>query len=349
MHVDNLGTLDADILDRLGVASPSYWYSELERLHVMQVRRGAGPSYVVARDPHGTPVGLLPVYTAPPPWESNLDPAALFDPPVPVGDSRLGLGGSAGGYANYLAVDAAAGGPQAQRIAGALVDRARALAAGAGCRHLLLPYLDQAQWRCIEGYGPAATAVGQHSKAVLPVRWDSFEDYLAWLPRKRQRHVLDERRQFQGSGIRLREEQLLDVATDLAPLLTDTENRYGRGVDLPQIHFYLSFLGMHLDGDCRTLVAYRDERPVAFSLLVLRGDYWIVKAWGCDNASVRSDALYFNLVYYEPIRRAIAEGARLLDFGVGALKAKTLRGCELEPLRTILLDTAPSGKSSNGA
>ena len=78
------------------------------------------------------------------------------------------------------------------------------------------------------------------------------------------------------------------MAADLAPLLTQTENRYGRDVKPEQMEFYLSMLGMHMDGGTFTLVAYKNNRPVAFSLALLCGDRWIMRAWGCDYASLVS-------------------------------------------------------------
>jgi predicted N-acyltransferase len=340
MRVDNVGRVDADLLDQLGVESPTYRLGELERFHVAEHRRGSDISYLVACDEHGIPVGMMPVYIAGPPWEPTVDPASIFDPPAPMGGAKLCLAGSAGAYANFLEVGAAIRGAVAARVATALVEQVLVVARDAGCRHVLLPYLDEAQSLWLHEYDTMATARSVRHKAVLPVDWDSFDDYLGWLPSHRRRRVRHERRVFERSGIDVREARLVDVAAKLAPLLTQTENRYGRDVNREQMEFYLLMLGMHMEGDSFTLVAYRNERPVAFSLALLCSDRWVMRSWGCDYASVGREGFYFNLVYYEPIVRAIERGARLIDFGVGALEAKTLRGCRLEPLWTILVPPA---------
>lgn len=333
MRVDIVGRVDADLLDQLGVPSPAYRISELERFHVTARRRGADVRYLVARDARSTAVGLLPVYASGPPWEPTVDPVSIFDPPVPMDGAKVCLAGSAGAYGNFLE----ASGPE---VATELVERAVELARDTGCRHVLLPYLDEPQSRWLQGYRTAATASGVRHKAVLPVAWASFDAYLESLPSHRRRRVRHERRVFEQGGIDVREPRLVDVAADLAPLLAQTENRYGRGVDRDQMEFFLLMLGMNLGEDSITLVAYRDERPVAFSLALLGGDRWVMRSWGCDYTAVGRAGYYFNLVYYEPVIRAIARGATLLDFGVGALEAKTLRGCQLEPLWTILLPAA---------
>lgn len=334
MRVDTVGRVDAGLLERLGGAATAYQLGELDRHHMAERRRGTDVRYLVARDDQGAPVGMVPVYLAGPPWEPTVDPASVFDPPAPV-DGTLCLAGSAGAYANFLEVGT---GVDGATVASALVARVLAVAREAGCRQVMLPYLDESQARWLHPFGATATASDVRHRAVLPVEWDSFDGYLNWLPSHRRRRIRHERSVFEHGGLEVREARLVDVAADLAPLLAETENRHGRGVSREQMEFHLLTLGMNLEDHSITLVAHRDRRPVAFTLVLLYGDRWIGRAWGCDYAAIGRDAFcYFNLVYYETIIRAAARGARLVDFGVGALQAKTLRGCRLEPLWTILV------------
>jgi predicted N-acyltransferase len=342
MHVDNLRKVDPDVLDQLGVASVTYWHSELERHHVAQRRRGAGTRYLVARDAGGRAAGLLPVYTVAPPFEPIVDPGAIFDPPVPVTGSPLCLAGSPGAYANFLQLSSTTRGPDAARASASLLERARALAREAGSHHVLVPYLNEEQSRWLDAYEADATAVSTRETAVLPVTWTSFDGYLSWLPSKRRREVRRERRILRDSGTEVREERLAKVAADLAPLLAGTENRYGRDVTAEQMEFYLMMLAVNLDDECVTLVGYRDQRPVAFSLILACADRWVARCFGRDYAASDGNALYFNLVYYEPIARAVERGATAIDYGTGSLQAKKLRGCDLHPLRTLLIPSGPA-------
>jgi uncharacterized protein len=336
-RVEEHGRLDADLLDQLDAASAKYHGGVMELLHLAQLRRGSSISYLIARDDHGKPVGLAPVYTATPEWEGPVDPALLFEPPVPVTPPKLCLAGSAGTYDNHLAVAASVGGSEARRVARALVEGSLSLARKAGCPYVMWPYLDEQQTLWLEEYRAAATAISVRDKAVLPVIWGSFEDYVMWLPHSRRTNVRRSRRRFLGSALDVREQPLVDVATEVAPLMAQTEKRYGRDIEAEQIASYFMLLGTYLDDDGFALVARKNDRPVAASIVLACGDRWILRAWGCDYAALGDEELYFNLVYYEPITRAIERGAALLDFSVGALGTKMRRGCATERLHTILI------------
>lgn len=337
MQIEELGHLDADLIDQLGVASAKYYAGELEFLHLVQLRRGSGIRYLVARDARGKPLGLAPVYTATPEWEDAVDPAGLFEPPVPITPPKLCLAGSPGSYENHLAVATSIRDAEARQVARALAEGARSVARNAGCPYVMFPYLDERQTRWLEEYRAAATAANVRHKAVLPVIWGSFEDYVLWLPHGRRTDVRRSRRRFLRTAKDVREQPLADVATDVAPLIAQTEKRYGRDIQPAQIASYFMFLGTCLDDDCFVLVARKNGRPVASTIVLACGDRWIIRAWGCDYAALGDEELYFNLVYYEPIARAIERGAGLLDFSVGALRTKTLRGCATERLHTILI------------
>ncbi|HUZ57105.1 MAG TPA: GNAT family N-acetyltransferase [Streptosporangiaceae bacterium] len=338
MQVEELSHIDADLLDRLvGVASAKYYGGELELRHLTQHRRGSSVRYLVARDARGRPLGLAPVYTATPEWDDAVDPTAIFEPPVHMTPAELCLAGSPGTYENYLTVAASARGSEAALVARALAEGSRSLARNAGCAYVMFPYLADQQALWLEEYRAAATAIHVRHKGVLPLIWDTFEDYVAWLPRKRRTEVRRERHRFLQSGIVVREQPLVDVATEVAPLMAQTETRYGKNFAPAQIAAYFMLLGTHLDEDCFALVAHKNDRPIASSVVLGCGDRWVVRGWGCDYAAIGDDYLYFNLVYYEPIMRAIERGVELLDFSVGALSAKRWRGCATERLQTILI------------
>lgn len=337
MRVEEVGSVGADLLDELGVASARYSGGELELLHLAQLRRGSSISYLVARDARGKPLGLAPVYTAAAEWEDAVDPAALFEPPVPITSPKLCLAGSPGTYENHLALASSTHRPEAMRVARVLVEGSRSLARNAGCPYVMFPYLDERQSTWLEEYRAAATAVSVRHKAVLPVIWDSFEDYLMWLPHGRRQDARRSRRRFLRSEIDVCEHPLADVAIDVAPLIAQTEKRHGRDVEPEQIASYFMLLGTHLDDDGFVLVANKNGRPVASTVILACGNRWIIRAWGCDYAALGDEELYFNLVYYEPIARGIGRGAALLDFGVGALRPKEWRGCVTQQLHTMLI------------
>ena len=320
MRVERRTRVDDELLDQLGVASTRFYRAELDRIQLAQAGHGT-TTYLVAYD-DGRPVGLAPVYTASPPWHPDAD--------VPDGVTKLCLVGSYGLHANYLTV----AGPD---TAHTLVDEACTLAREDGCRSVLLPYLDRTQAGWLGAYRDAAP-VAVHEKAVLPVEWRDFDEYVSWLPHRRRASVRQERRQFHACGVEVRERPMAEVAGEVAPLLAATEQRHGRAADAQQIEFHYSLLGMELGEDFVALVGYLDGRPVACSVLLTCGDRWIAKAWGCDYAALVDAFVYFNLLFYEPVSRAGDRGVGVLDYGLGGLDSKTRRGCSLEPLHTFLID-----------
>jgi uncharacterized protein len=342
MRVEIVPKVDDDLLRELGVASTRFYGAELERIQLAHMGHGT-TTYVVARDSAGRAVGLAPVYIARPPWHPAMDLAA---PGAVADETTLCLVGSYGVYANYLTIGASLSDGAAVRVAGALIEQACSVARAAGCRLLMLPYLDPAQARLVEAYEDAAAAVTDRDKAVLPVAWGSFDEYVSWLPARRRTPVRRERRRFQDSGIKVRERRMADVAGEVAPLLAATEQRHGRAADPEQIDFHYTLLGMYLEEDFFALVAYQADRPVACSLLLACGDRWISKAWGRDYAAAGDPFLYFNLLFYEPVSRAIERGIGVLDYGLGGLETKTQRGCAVERLRTLVIaadHTLPEG------
>ncbi len=342
MRTETLTRVPAEVVDELGVATPAYRLGELERHHVVQRRRGAAVSYVVARDGTDAAVGLLPVYLSSQPLDPSLDPDVVFPGGrPPETGSTLCTAGTAGGYANHLLLSPALGGPQAARAACALIQTARGLAARAGSPHVLVPDLDATQARWLADLDAVALATATREKGVLPIGWDDFDGYTAALPRKRRWQVRQERRAFAESGIDVCDEPLEDVAAELAPLLAQTQNRHGDAADPAETEFYLAMLAMNPGATTRALVGYRTGKPVAFSVVLVRGDDWAIRAFGRDYATP-DHSQYFNLTYYEPIARATAAGAGMIDFGVGSLPAKRFRGCRLEPLRSLCIPSAPT-------
>ncbi|WP_433389470.1 GNAT family N-acetyltransferase [Micromonospora sp. KLBMP9576] len=340
MRVERLNRLDDALLDRLGVASTRFYGAELERIQLAQ--RGHGTTgYLVAREADGTVLGMTPVYSAVPPWHPTVDPGVIFEPAVPLGGERLFLAGSYGVYANFLTVAADVPPARAATVAAALVDEARAMARAEGSGHVLLPYLDGTQAGWLDSHGYRALAADTRAKAVLPILWDSFDEYVSWLPSQGLRtSVRRERREFLDAGLVVREERMTEVVGRIAPLLVQTERRHGNDLDVQQVEFHYTLLAMGLREDFTALVAYADGEPVACSLLLACGNRWILKAWGCDYATAGGSFLYFNLLFYEPVGRAASRGIESIDYGLGGLGAKTRRGCTEQRLRTILIGAA---------
>ncbi len=341
MHTDEVDKVSGDLLDELGITASDHVLGELERHHIMERRRGTRITYVVVRRRSGgDALGLLPVYQLPRPHEASLAPESIFDDEPTSTDSPVCSAGGAGGYRNHLVLRSPIAPACAADAARALISAARRVASAVGCPRVLIPDLDPAQARWLAEFETEAIAAATRDKAVMPIEWGHFSEYLAALPRKRRWQVRQERRVFADSGIVVRDEPLSAVAAEVAQLLAQTQQRHGDAAGPLEAELYLAMLAMTAGSEVRALVGYLSGAPVAFSVVHRRGGTWSIRAVGRDYAAP-DHSQYFNLTYYEPISRAIADRTALIDFGVGSLSAKRFRGCRLEPLRSLLIPTTP--------
>ncbi|MER7169891.1 GNAT family N-acetyltransferase [Streptomyces mesophilus] len=341
MRTEEVDRVSVGLLAELGITASDHVLGELERHHIVERRRGARITYLVVRSKSGVALGLLPLYRLPRPFDASLAPENIFEGGPATTGSRLCSAGGAGGYRNHLLLKSPIEPACAADAARALISAAREVASAGGCTQLLIPDLDPEQARWLAGFETEALAAATRDKAVLPIAWSDFSEYLAALPRKRRWQVRQERRAFADSGIVIRDEPLSAVAAEVAPLLAQTQRRHGDTADPLEAEFYLAMLAMTPGSEVRALVGYLPGGPVAFSVVHRRGGTWAVRAVGRDYAAP-DHSQYFNLTYYEPIARAIAEGATLIDFGTGSLPAKRFRGCSLQPLRSLLIPASPT-------
>ncbi|RDI23119.1 GNAT family N-acetyltransferase [Lentzea flaviverrucosa] len=333
---DGIDDLDPVELDQLAVGSPALYRADLARLEMAQLGRGSDVGYLSARTGDGRCAGLVPWYAVHPPFDESVDPVSLFGSPPDV--RQLLLAGSPGRSVNFLAVGADADEPGRLRVVDQLVDELKLAARALGARFILFPHLTAGQTRLLGPLLPGPIASNSQQKAVLPVRWSSFDEYVSWLPHGRRAAVRSERRRFLQSDVVIREHPLDDVTEEMAPLLAQTESRYGRDLTPDQMELYLATIAAFHGDNASVLAVWRGEQPVAFALLIDGGSTWDVRAWGRDYSLPGDDALYFNILFYEPIIRAAERGVGLLDFGTGSLRSKALRGCDLEELTTVLLE-----------
>jgi predicted N-acyltransferase len=121
------------------------------------------------------------------------------------------------------------------------------------------------------------------------------------------------------------------LASDLARLYASTYDRYGEEHFLHPAAFW-SALGEHLGPRAEALVAYRGRQVAGFSLLLAKNDLWFYRVGRRYDQHTEQGRVYFNLAFYEPIRRALEANGRggerlnYLWLGAGATEAKHRRG-----------------------
>ncbi|HEY7262812.1 MAG TPA: GNAT family N-acetyltransferase [Trebonia sp.] len=160
----------------------------------------------------------------------------------------------------------------------------------------------------------------------------NFDGYLASLSRNGRYQVARDRRQLAAEGIQTTRCSFEDVWPDLLKLRCYLVERYGqqadRELETTNLRQLLTCFG---EDRMRLYCSYLDGRVVGFTLYVLWRDSWYLAYTG-TYVTPQTRSVYFDHVFYTPIPDAIAEGAAVVDMGIGAWEAKRRRGCTLTPV-----------------
>jgi predicted N-acyltransferase len=181
------------------------------------------------------------------------------------------------------------------------------------------------------------------AECVMPVHWDSFDGYVESFSQKRRYAIRREVAAFERSGLHMEVGDATTLGPEIAELQAQLRVKYGHPGDTASIlrsyHQMRESLGPYV----RVFVARRGHAAVGFVLAFAYGDTYYAKSIGFDYTALGHDFCYFTVLFYEPVRRAIAEGVRLIHYGVDSYDAKIARGCQLRLLDASVKFTGPLG------
>jgi predicted N-acyltransferase len=146
-------------------------------------------------------------------------------------------------------------------------------------------------------------------------QYDSFDDFLSTLDRKKRRNILAERRKVRDAGVRFQLRQGNNIREEdwvffyRCYCQTYAEHRSTPYLSLA---FFLS-IATHMPDNLLLTVAYHNNTPIAASLVIhdqttLYGRYW--------GAIAHVDCLHFEASYYQPLAFCIEQ--KLTTFEGGA-------------------------------
>jgi predicted N-acyltransferase len=299
--------------------------------------------YLTARS-GGELLGLLPLYLSSGLASAGSD--AYYDPSAVLAGAPLGdparwspalLAGSRTGYEGGMLLWPGLTAARRAAVLGALADRLRRLAEAWQVRLSAFMHLTPAaaaELAPVLGTRPLLT----EATAVMCLAGvDSFEGFVAALPKRRRARVRAEVREFGGSDLRIRETRLSGAVDVVARLLAAHHHRYGHH-DTPQmlgVHFRQQ--AAHLDEQSRVLLCERDGEALGALLVYEWGDSWYVRAVAADESLRGHPSAFFNLLYYVPLRMAFERGVRRYVIGPSTLAAKVWRGARVEPRWSLLV------------
>lgn len=330
-----LGGLTTTGWDRL---AGSHFYSSAAWLRFC-ARKDGGTSTAVLGLVDGQAACAVPVLelTAPAPplyrWNDLLSEHGL---PALAGNGLLV--GPRQGYQTHLLF---APDTDAVTAAAALVERLRDYAhetPGGGREMPVAMYVSTADARLLQAGGVTAPPVLLEADASFELDDVGWEGWFDTLSRKRRDSVRRELRQFHAAGYRVEHLPLSDCYRELPALASATQAKYG---DTAAPEFWLGLLRGHAEGmgsAARVSICRRpDGVAVGFCLYYLHSATLNLRWVGFDYSQL-SGAEYFNLAYYDHLRRAADLGVTRIHAGIKAPLAKTLRGAQLRPLWLVDLD-----------
>lgn len=221
--------------------------------------------------------------------------------------------------ARLLATDDAARGA----LASTLVELARD--SGLSSLHVLFPSPEEA--RLLEAAGAMLRrGVQFHWKNG---GWADFEAFLATLTQPKRKKIRAERRKVVEAGVRFRRLVGADIGeSDWDFFSRCYENTYAEHHSTPYLSSaFFSALGRQMPESVLMIIAERDQRPIASSLLLRDRERLYGRYWG---ALETVPCLHFETCYYQAIEAAIELGIAVIEGGAQG-EHKMARGFSPQP------------------
>lgn len=228
-----------------------------------------------------------------------------------------------------------------------LSDDVRRLAAEEGARLIAigsLPARDALELvRAAGSWLPVYAGADCH----LTVPEGGFEGYLeSSLKGHRPRKVRRDVRAFAEAGLTFEQRPFGEVIGEAVPLMVAADRKWGIELDGAWLERSFRRLDRFMAGRTRVLCARHPSGAlVSWVCCFVHRGTWYCKFGGADDAGApKKAAVYFNNVFYEPVRAAHAEGIRQIHYGRGSLATKVAHGCDVLPL--VQLVSVPGGNEA---
>jgi len=144
--------------------------------------------------------------------------------------------------------------------------------------------------------------------------YDTFEQFLSTLEQKKRKNIRAERRKVQEAGISLRQVRGRDASeADWQFFKRCYDQTYREHYSTPYLNldFFLR-IGEHMPDHVLLVIAERDARPIAASLLIYDQRALYGRYWGCIEQHA---CLHFETAYYQPLEFCIANGISAFEGG----------------------------------
>jgi len=141
-----------------------------------------------------------------------------------------------------------------------------------------------------------------------------FEQFLATLEHKKRKNIRAERRKVLDAGVTMRQVRGADITpAQWAFFHRCYSNTYAEHRSSPYLNLeFFQRIGASMPGNILLVLAERDGRPIAASLLIHTADTLYGRYWG---ALEHVPCLHFETAYYQPLEFCIAQGIKTFEGG----------------------------------
>jgi predicted N-acyltransferase len=195
---------------------------------------------------------------------------------------------------------------------GALVEilKATQQAADVSSSHILFPPDDEARQLADAGY-MLRSGVQFHWENA---GYENFEAFLSTLEHKKRKNIRAERRKVREAGVTLRRVRGIDALdADWRFFNRCYRHTYAEHHSTPYLNldFFLR-IGASMPQNLLLVIAERDGKPIASSLVIHTADTLFGRYWG---ALEHVPCLHFETAYYQPLEFCIEQGIATFEGG----------------------------------
>jgi predicted N-acyltransferase len=166
----------------------------------------------------------------------------------------------------------------------------------------------------------------------LPILWDSFEGYLASFKSRHRVAIRHEMQVCRDAGVSFELHGPDILGPELAELELQWRRKYDRRAVYADTLADYDGLREKAGNVLHVLVARRAGCAIGFMTFLEDETTWWARFAGFDYTVAGQLYLYFNMVFYHLIERAIDRGISQIAYSTGSYEAKCSRGCSLRNL-----------------
>ena len=299
-------------------------------------------SYLAARNDAGRLMGALPLYTSLcAPGESRFDPSVQFLGAVSGNFFPATIVGLRAGYSTEFPLGRDLPSEVADEVLESLIS---------GCiqpnrdsqRSFSLLYVKSSTVaRLAIAHNLPVCKIFNAPYATLRVRWDDFDEYLSSHTSSRRRSMKQDIAAFERSGCELSYALLEECYAECVPLSAALQSRHGAMDSVPVIESRLAAQAAAMGESAICILCRLRGDLVGFALLYRWRHELYARIVGFDYERLPPDSrVYFTIMFYEPIRYAITNGIKVIDYGLETGDAKVGRGCVLAPRWSVTYNAA---------